>query len=468
MLLAIWYGDCAEPPTGVIPFGSTNGDPSDTNWCSDPSFSLIDIEYLSVGHHRRVKAASKLFFCVSFLVPDGSRPLMTSAPVAPCINKTLPEEAFGIIFEEHAKLEWRAPIIDGQVCHQWRRIILRSPRAWAHLEINQNFKSAPSKLRQWLNRSRSAPLHVQVLNLNRDVREALGQRCERIESMALRVPHRYLLNNRSFPILQSLTITDRSKNHPVLSWSTCCVMPELRSLRASDISVDTLPSNIFPVLRVLALSSVKNCDSIIRNTSHSLTSLMMAHISFKHTSESLDFPSLRFLTLFEVKNIKHRMNVPALTAYHESDGAEAESFSTPLLSLIEYGLYHILHDPPLDITKLHQCYPNITRLSVRAHPSDLKLFLHSLSHLPTTLPMLRILAVESVFYLVQCSGEDKARMMKDAAVRNMASSVKMELCFDGMVRVPLYFAFVTQRLEVTIPGWNMWGKFTLHPGTKEG
>ena len=33
--------------------------------------------------------------------------------VTPCINEALPSEVFGVIFEEHAKLEWVAPVIDG-------------------------------------------------------------------------------------------------------------------------------------------------------------------------------------------------------------------------------------------------------------------------------------------------------------------------------------------------------------------
>ena len=40
------------------------------------------------------------------------------------------------------------------------------------------------------------------------------------------------------------------------------------------------------------------------------------------------------------------------------------------------------------------------------------------------------------------SREDKDSMRNDVFMRNIVSSVKMELCFDGVVRVPLYFATV--------------------------
>ena len=370
---------------------------------------------------------------------------MANAPVARCINEALPEEVFGVIFEEHAKLEWRAPVIDGRVCNQWRRTILRSPRAWAYLQIRQSCDPAPSQLRQWLDRSGSVPLHIQFMDRIWDNRiwgvEVLDPHCKRIESIVLHGSIT-LLKNQSFQILQSLTIKADYLDPPLIHWSIRCVMPELRSLRARNILVDALPSVIFPVLRVLALHSVNNCDSIIRHTSHSLTSLMLNFISLKYTSESLEFPSLTFLSLYEVKNLKHRMHVPALTTYHESGGIEEESFSTSLPFLIEYGICRLSKASPLNATKLHQCYPNISRLSIRAHPCAVKPFLHSLSRKPTALPMLRILAVGEVYSLMKYSGDDIGSMRKDVLRRNMASSVKMKLYFDGIARIPLYSAYV--------------------------
>ena len=249
------------------------------------------------------------------------------------------------------------------------------------------------------------------------------------------------LNDRSFPILHSLTIRTWPGDPPMIRWCTFRTMPELRSLRASSLSMDALPSNIFPALRALDLYSVES-DCIIRNTSHSLTSLMLGRISYQYTSTSLEFPSLRYLSLYEVQNIKHRMNVPALTTYHESGRTVEESFSTSLPLLIEYGIHRSYNGSPLNVTTLYQCYPNISRLSIRAHTSDVKRFLHSLSGQPTALPMLRILAVGTLkdsYGEENYSGEDKESMRNDVFMRNMASSVRMELCFDGMVRVPIYF-----------------------------
>ena len=387
---------------------------------------------------------------ISFLAPDGCRQpsrTMAGTPVARCINEALPDDVLGVIFEEHAKLDWRAPLIDGQVCRQWRQTILCSPRAWSHLKIVQNFESAPSKLHQWLDRSGSVPLHIQAIDWIQGVEEFLDPHCKRIESLSLYRFRLTFLENRSFPILQSLTIRAWSINDPLICWSAWRVMPELRYFRASYLWMDALPSNIVPALRLLSLYRVDS-DYLIRNSSHSLTSLMLDRISLKYTSESLEFPSLIFLSLFEVKNIKHRMNVPALTTYHESDETEQESFSVSLPSLIEYGTRRLYGEPFLNVTKLYQCYPNISRLSVRAFPSEVKQLLHSLSCQPTALPMLRILAVGTLYNTTKYNREDKDSMMNDVIVRNITSSVKMELCFDGKVRVPLYFA----RVRVYIDG----------------
>ncbi len=369
---------------------------------------------------------------------------MNSTPVTPCINDALPEEVLGVIFEEHAKLEWRAPMIDGLVCKQWRRTILRSPRAWAHLEIGVNFESAPSKLCRWLESSGEAPLHIQVNSL-RGLEEILFQHYKRFES--LKVRHSIadaLLKNRSFPILQSFTISDWDifKYDLMFHWRIQDAMPALRSLRVGHVSVDGLSANTLPPLRVLILRNVVGFDCIIKNSSHSLTTLMLDHVEVLDTLETLEFPSLSLLSLYEVMNLKHRLNLPALTTYHEGARTEEESFPMSLPFLTEYGIYQANKKPLFSVTRLHLCYPNLSRLSIRAHPPSVKAILHSLSNRPTSLPMLRILAVGPLYGADEYSREDKDSMMNDVFVRNTGTSVKMELCFDGKLRVPLYFGEV--------------------------
>ena len=108
----------------------------------------------------------------------------------------------------------------------------------------------------------------------------------------------------------------------------------------------------------------------------------------------------------------------------------------------EYGIRRFNNDPLLDVTELHEYFPNISRLSVRADPSDVKQFLHSLGSQPTALPMLRILAVEALCSYMNFSEEDKHSMRNDVFMRNMVGSVNMELSFDGKGRIPIYISYV--------------------------
>ncbi len=374
-------------------------------------------------------------------------------PAIPCINEVLPAEVFGVIFEEHAKLEWNAPVFDGVVCRQWRRTILRTPRAWTHLIIGDNFRSAPSELRQqWLGRSGTAPLHIRVSS-PWGAEEILDQHYKRIESLAVR--HgivRSLLENRSFPILQSLTLYGLDiYNTPKFRLSNWDAMPALRSLRIYGYSVNILPSKTVPALRVLAIFRLKKKEfnNIMQNSYHSLTTLMLASLDVPDTTETMEFPSLSFLSLSAVGNLKHRMSVPALTTYHEAAMPEDESFSMPLPLLTEYGISQINTQPlfNINVTRLHHYYPNLSRISVRFGPSYVKAFLHSLSGQPTSLPMLRILAVKVLGGHKKFSKKDTDSMMNDVFVRNTATSVKMELCFDGRLRVPLYFAGVRDYVQ---------------------
>ena len=79
------------------------------------------------------------------------------------------------IIEEHAKLEWMAPAIDGRVCRIWSQIVLNTPRPWAHLEINDDGLPTIGEIRSWLRRSDTAPLHIRI---DRDSRpdESMNER----------------------------------------------------------------------------------------------------------------------------------------------------------------------------------------------------------------------------------------------------------------------------------------------------
>ena len=100
----------------------------------------------------------------------------------PVIHEVLPSEIMGGIFEEHTKLEWRAPVIDERVCRFWRQIVLNTPRAWKYLEIHHNQPRA-EVLRH---RSGKAPLHIRVGHSDtRNLDDLLGDNHARIASLRM-------------------------------------------------------------------------------------------------------------------------------------------------------------------------------------------------------------------------------------------------------------------------------------------
>ena len=92
------------------------------------------------------------------------------------IHEILPTEILEMIFEEHAKLEWRAPTIDGQVCRFWRETVLNTPRVWAYFIIRQYYVPSTGELRLRLHRSRTAPLHI-------DTRAAGLNACQKLYNL---------------------------------------------------------------------------------------------------------------------------------------------------------------------------------------------------------------------------------------------------------------------------------------------
>jgi hypothetical protein len=130
------------------------------------------------------------------------------------IHKLLPSEIMGAIFEEHAKLEWRAPAIDGRVCRRWRQIVLNTPRAWIYLEINAGEPPGEKELRVWLDRSGSAPLHIRVdeqtcfdYNLyEHSLHDILNDHYPRLASLRLPASDPLFFQGRDFPCLQHLDV----------------------------------------------------------------------------------------------------------------------------------------------------------------------------------------------------------------------------------------------------------------------
>ena len=363
--------------------------------------------------------------------------------LSPSINDALPNDILTVIFEEHAKLEWNAPAVDGRVCRLWREIVLITPRAWSYLHISRCKRGQLSvaRLREWLDRSRATPLHIII---DKDFRfdagvdkqtlyDLLGSCRARVASLRMGSCDASLFfQGQAFPCLALLDLE---------SWDQVAVpstftMPALRSLRVGRTGLFVFPLNDLPLLEVLALCDIF-CPSISLHFP-SLTTLMLDDVSFEDTlSGPVDFPQLTFLSLYDVAGLKCYINAPNLVTYHEGGFYSiSESFSAPLPSLVEYGLFD-----PLSGSRAktwHQYFPNVSRISIRAGPRTLVSLLDSLSDSP--LSGLQTISVGlrggSAF------GEDEKEFMGKA----LSKRILHLLLFEKPSRqIPLFFADVSPR-----------------------
>jgi hypothetical protein len=313
------------------------------------------------------------------------------------MHELLPSEIMGVIFEEHARLEWRAPAIDGRVCRIWRQIVLNTPRAWAYLEISTGDPPGTAELHEWLNRSGSAPLHIHIhettSNLDyhiyaRSLHDLLSRYHTRITSLRLPLGVPSFFDTRDFPCLRLL---DMNLWDPMAS--TSCPMRwdsmfALRSLRL--VAMLTCPLQWSELPRLEALTLCYTRLSSLPQHCQSLTTLILDSVSVADAiSSPISFPSLTYLSLFRVRGLKPYINTPCLVSYHE--GFSEEPFSSPVPSLVDYRVYcpSTNHAHP---ARWHRSFPNMLRLTIRGHPPVLLLFFHSLSRDPHSLPALRTIS----------------------------------------------------------------------------
>ena len=374
----------------------------------------------------------------------------TQSPLTTClINYMLPDEILGTIFEEHAKLKWSAPAIDGQVCRLWRRVVLNTPRAWSYLEISGYGPPRMGELLLWLRRSGAAPLHIQIywdFTIEGDIKkrtfyDLLGDYHTRITSLQMGVGTLSFFNRRDFPYMQHLDVERWSWAAPLLSSFRWGPMPKLRSLRLGDINQSGTPLDCVPPLDILSLHRA-NCASLSRH-SHSLTTLLLSHVSLGDMiSDPMAFPSLTYLSLFNIYGLKPYIHAPHLLAYHEGGYIAKESFSAPLPSLVEYGR-HGLSTGVSDPVEWHHSFPNLSRVSIRSQSHLLIPFLASLSIHPYSLPALQTISVKEM----DSSFTEADREMMESLVqqRSEACHMAVELCFETKppFRIPLFLGEVS-------------------------
>ena len=362
------------------------------------------------------------------------------------IHEVLSSDILVMIFEEHAKSEWRAPIIDGRVCRIWRQIVLNAPRAWSYLEIRHDRRPSTVELRSWLQRSGAAPLHIRAARdfMMHEFFDLLSTHHTRIASLRMSFGSHSFFEGRDFPRLQLLAIESWNSAHSLVSTVPWGLMPDLRSLHLGHTNFSVVPSNALASLKVLVLHD--GAFTSFPRQFRSLTTLMLVNIPLDAAiSGNVDFPALTYLSLYGVLGLKSLINAPYLATYHEGGAIVRESFSAPVPSLVEYGVY----DPESgysDPAVWHIIFPNILKVSIRAFSSVVIHFLNPLSTQPDLLPALQVVCASSLAGSA-FEKESSETMESLVRVRNEACHQHVELCFDAS-QIPLFFARVSHR-EVT-------------------
>ena len=136
------------------------------------------------------------------------------------IHEVLPPEVLGVIFEEHAKLEWEAPTTDGLVCRFWREITLNTPRVWAYVNFNGSNQPSTKTLHLRLHRSGTAPLYVDMRHegpifIEHRVCDPSWHYHTRIASLRLTYGDENYFDKRDFPCLRVLDIENWSCMLPI-------------------------------------------------------------------------------------------------------------------------------------------------------------------------------------------------------------------------------------------------------------
>ena len=365
------------------------------------------------------------------------------------IHEVLPPEMLGAIFEEHAKLEWKAPTIDGRVCRFWRQIVLNTPRAWSHLEIYGENLPGIWSLTSWLGRSGTAPLRIGVTknftpdqHINeRTFYDLLGDHYNRIAVLRMYRGEPSFFEGRDFPCLQHLDVENWFPIYlpSMVSWGS---MPELRSLHLGGTVVSGVPLSI--MASFTALSLYNGSSICLPQRFNSLTRLMLDDVGLADSISGLVvFPSLMYLSLYKVHGLKPHIHAPRLITYHESGHTIPESFPAPLPTLIEYGVYGI-HADDSHLAEWHLLFPNILRLSLRAEQHVLVSSLESLVNQPHSIPALHMISLGDS-YDTKITEDSQRKMESLVRARGKLCDIDIVVHFETgpSFQIPLFFGAVS-------------------------
>jgi hypothetical protein len=153
----------------------------------------------------------------------------------------------------------------------------------------------------------------------------------------------------------------------------------------------------------------------------------------------VDFPSLTYLSLKNVDGLKAHINAPCLATYHEGGYTEFESFPAPLHSLVEYGI-DTRPSEDIAITRWHSSFPNITRITIHSHHTQLLSLVAALARHPHALS-----AVQTISVGGKLTYQQKKPMEGFIRARSEACHMDVALHFETRppYKIPVFFAAVS-------------------------
>ena len=377
----------------------------------------------------------------------------------------LPIELLGEIMVKHSELEWYAPAVDGQVCRYWRTTVLSTPHAWARIKF-ERIREFPSESawKLWIVRAASTPLDVRILihrgwthheNALEYMVSALLNKADNIVSLVISGVRRSFFLT-PFLVLRHLRIEGWSlklPEYPHDGQFRVASMPALRSLTLGDIPCDPFAvSGAVPPLSELSLSYNNTWRSLVWHSHQSLTSLSLHCCGPWASGEGhpIEFPSLLFLSLYDIPSFKPYITSPRLQTLHEASDSVSDSFPGPLASLTEYGVLTMTascDNPRFHVEKLHDEFPNLVKLSLRVTAEDTLSFFLELARHPACFPNLRWIEAENYSESRSTFNGMEITIMEECLVgrTQAAFSVPLKASFwePGRNReIPLFFADV--------------------------
>lgn len=357
----------------------------------------------------------------------------------------LPVEVLGIVIEEHALLEWKAPITDGAVARHWRAAALSCPRVWSHIVLEDDSMSEAG-MRLWLERA-GTNLQPKIGSFRTTGATGLllGQ-SHRFKSLFYRgvLPVLYPI---SFPNLQDLTILALGDGR-LDSVNRGQSFPSLRTMRLDgfdNLKYNLKPTSTFRSLQALYLHDITGpWQSILRECANSLVTLMLEACHGIAQQQPIHLPELRTLSVRRMSGLRLlQLETPVLERFHEgrSQGLrDVEALDTLLYTtVIEYGSYK--HDT--DLSDLIP-FPNISTLALRETFQTISKILQILLSEQDFLPALRMIGIRDnirrPFSVEQYSKlEDLVKLLK-ASRPNPIEVIYTNT--SSSLAAPMYFAQV--------------------------